>query len=313
MQAVQAAQYGEPSILEFKEDVAEPTPKPNQVLVTVYAAGLNPFDAMVLAGVYRDSMPLALPFTVGGDLAGVITQLGEKVTNFKVGDEVYGSAIAISGGSGAYARLATMNAEKTALKPVNVNFVEAAALPVAGMTAVEAIADHIKLQPGQRILIHGGAGGVGHVAVQYAKSIGAQVITTVAGRDVEFVKRLGADEVVDYQTQQFEEIFSDLDAVFDTVGGAVSTKSYQVLKAGRPLVLIVSRPDEKLAQRHHVKVIRQSTDTSAPKLQRLARLVEKGTLKVHIDRTFTLDQTRAAFDHLATGHPQGKVVIKIKD
>ena len=311
MKAIQAPDYGTPDILEFKTDVAEPTLKPDQVLVEVRAAGLNPFDVKVLSGAYKASMPLEFPLTFGGDVAGVVTQVGKGASAFKVGDEVYGSAIALSGGSGAYAELATMSAEKTALKPKNASFNEAAALPVAGATAVEAIADHIKLQQSQKILIHGGAGGVGHLAIQYAKSLGAHVITTASTKDAEFVKGLGADEVIDYQTQQFEQEFNALDAVFVTVAGDVPAKSYQVLKPGGTLVLIVAPVDEELAKKHQVNAIYQGSDTSTSKFQRLAKLVEDGALKVHLDRVFPLEQAREAFAHLSQGHPQGKVVLKV--
>lgn len=299
MKAVQASGYGGSEVLAIK-DIAQPEQKPGHILVEVHAAGLNPFDVKVLSGGYKEMIPLTFPFTFGGDFAGVRKDTGE---------EVYGTAIVLSGGSGAYAELAAVNPQKLAPKPKNVSFVEAAGLPVAGMTAVEAIADHMKLQRGQKVLIHGGAGGVGHFAIQYAKSLGAYVITTVSADDVQFVKDLGADEVIDYKTQQFETVVSGVDAVLDTIGGEVSEKSYQVLKPGGTLVLLVAQVNEELTKKYGVVAIRQGTNTDAPSLKRLAGLVENGALKVHIDKVFPLDQVGDAFAHLSSGHPRGKVIL----
>jgi NADPH:quinone reductase-like Zn-dependent oxidoreductase len=301
MKAVQATVYGSSDVLKVT-DIAEPVPKEGQVLVDVHAAGLNPFDLMILSGAYKERIPLTFPLTFGGDFAG---------TRRDTGEEVYGTAIVLSGGSGSYAEAAVISPQKLAAKPKNVSFPEAAALPVAGMTAVEAIADHMKLTKGQKILIHGGAGGVGHYAIQYAKSLGAYVITTASADDAEFVKSLGADESIDYTTQAFETVVSGVDGVLDTIGKDVTTKSYQVIKPGGTLVTLVNQADSALKQRYQVNVTEQNTKTDAPQLARLAGLVERGVIKPHIDKVFQLAQTAEAVAHLSHGHPRGKVVVQV--
>ncbi|KKS39632.1 MAG: NADPH:quinone reductase Zn-dependent oxidoreductase [Candidatus Gottesmanbacteria bacterium GW2011_GWA1_42_26] len=312
MKAVQVNAYGGPEVLEFKENISTPVPQKGQVLVEVHAVGLNPFDLKVLSGAYQKMIPLQFPMTFGGDLAGIITELGEGVSDLKVGDQVFGSAITLKGGSGALAEFATAKAETIAPMPHLADFSQAAALPVAGLTAVEALADQANLQKDQKILIHGGAGGVGHFAIQYAKHLGAYVATTVRGRDADFVKGLGADEIIDYKTQAFAEILKDFDVVLDTIGGSVSDKSYQVLKKGGTLILLVSQVNEELAKTFGIKTIRQQTKTDSPQLKRLAELVDTGVIKIHIDRMFPLEQMKDAYTHLQSGHPQGKVIVKIK-
>lgn len=303
MKAVQISAYGGAEVLDIK-DIPEPTLKHDQLLIEVRAAGLNPFDLKVLSGAYKDMIPLHFPVTFGGDFAGVVIQTGE---------EVYGSAIALSGGSGAFAERTSAVVEKVAPKPKTVNFVEAAALPVAGLTAVEAILDHIKLQKGQKILIHGGAGGVGHFAIQTAKSVGAYVITTVRGSDREFVKGLGADEVIDFTNRAFEEMVKDVDAVLNCVGAQVTERSCKVIKRGGRMVLLADQANEELTQKYGIAVIRQQTTIDTVHLKRLTDLIDSGKIKVHVDRVFSLNRVKDAFTHLETGHPRGKVVLKIKD
>lgn len=311
MKAVQINAYGGPEVLEVKKDVSEPMVQKGYVLVEVRAAGLNPFDLKVLSGAYQEMIPLTFPVTFGGDFSGVITQTSENISNLTVGDEVFGTAIVLKGGSGAYAEMATTLPDNIARKPRGLTFEKAAALPVAGLTAVEALSDHMQLRKGQKVLIHGGAGGVGHFTIQYAKHVGAYVATTVSGDAIAFVKALGADEVIDYKKQAFDEILKDYDAALDTIGGEVADKSYSVLKRSGTLVLLVSQINEELAKESGVKTIRQQTKTNTAHLERLARLVEDGVMKVHIDRAFSLEQTRDAFGHLQSGHPRGKVVIKL--
>lgn len=312
MKAVQLTKYGGPEVLQVTENIAQPTPNKDQVLIEVYAAGLNPFDAAIRSGMLKQMIPLKLPVTFGGDFAGVVKAVGEGVSDYKQGDEVYGSAVVLNGGTGAYAQFTAANAANVSLKPKSASFIEAAALPLAGASAVQALADHLKLASGQKILIHGGAGGVGHMAIQLAKSLGAYVATTVSGDDTEFVKGLGADEVIDYKTQSFETLLKDFDAVFDTVGGAVTEKSFQVLKKGGVLVSMLGQPSAQLAQKYGVTALGQNTKTDAPNLKRLAGLVDSGKIKVHIDREFPLEEVSQAFTHLTTGHPRGKVVLQVK-
>ena len=310
MKAAQFNAYGGPEVLEIRV-VQEPVPGDSQILITVRAASINPFDITMMSGMLKDRMPLSFPVTPGGDFAGAVTAVGKNVAGFAVGDEVYGSAHIANGGSGSMAEKTVANADNTARKPRNTTFVETAALPLVGASAVQALEDHMKLAHGQKILIHGGAGGIGHIAIQLAKAIGAHVATTVGTRDVFFVKKLGADEIVDYTTQKFESVLSGFDAVFDTVGGEVTTKSFAVLKKGGTLVSMVGQPDATLAKEHGVVAIGQGTKTNTLHLQRLSELVEGEKISVHVEKVFPLAEIRDAFDYNRSGHPKGKVVVEI--
>lgn len=307
---VQIRKYGGNEVLEVS-DIPKSKPGKNQVLVVVHAASVNPFDLAVRSGGMRSVSSLQLPFTLGGDFAGVVLETGEDVVDFKIGDEVYGSAIVFGSGSGAFAQEVSVNIANCALKPKGVNMQEAAALPLVGSSAVQALEEHIKLKNNQKILIHGGAGGIGHIAIQLAKSKGAYVAATVGDKDREFVERLGADEVIDYKNQKFEDILSDFDAVYDTVGGDVTERSFRVLKKGGILVSMKGQPDEKLAQKYQVFAIGQFTKINAEHLKRLSELVDADVVKVHVDKIFTLDAIKDAFEYQEIGHPQGKVVVKI--
>jgi len=305
MKAVQINTYGGSEVLELAE-VEKPTAQPMQVLVKITASSINPFDVKVTAGYMKEMMPLEFPASLGGDFAGTITELGEDVSEFAVGDEVYGQA------QGSYAEFALANIDKIAKKPTNISFEEAAAFPLVGSSAIQALEDHIKLQSGQKILIHGGAGGIGHIAIQMAKNIGAYVATTVSSDDVAFVTELGADKVIDYKKEKFEELLTDFDAVYDTVGGETTNKSFQILKKGGVLVTMLGQFDQALADQHEVTAIGQMTQTNATHLARLKELIEKGNLKITIDSTFPLDKIKEAFDK-QNAHPRGKVVLQIHE
>ncbi len=322
MKAAQFTKYGGPEVIEI-QDIPAPTPEKNQVLIQVYAATINPFDYKVRRGDMKTMMSLQLPLTLGGNLSGVITALGTEVTNFAIGDEVFGQSYAFGGGSGAIAEYAVSNAENIAIKPKKVNHIQAGALPLVGVSALQALEQHIGLQKGptsakasagkQKILIHGGAGGIGSIAIQLAKHLGAYVATTVGSDDIDFVKKLGADEVIDYKKEKFEEKLSGFDAVFDTVGGETTDKSFKVLKRGGVLVSMLGAPKEALAKQYGVTAIGQNTQTNAKNLSRLAALVDQGVIKSVVDKVFPLEQTRQAFEYAETGHPRGKVVISIKE
>jgi NADPH:quinone reductase and related Zn-dependent oxidoreductases len=214
-------------------DIPNPIPAKGQVVVEVYAASINPFDQTIREGYLKDKISLQFPVTLGGDLAGVVTEVGEGVIDLRKGDEIYGSAIVLNKGSGAFAEYASVNIANSGLKPKRITFEEAAALPLVGSSAVQALEEHIKLQSAQKILIHGGAGGIGSIAIQLAKALGAYVATTVGTDDIQFVKDLGADEVIDYKTQKFEEILKEFDAVFDMVGRETTDKSFTSTKKRR--------------------------------------------------------------------------------
>jgi alcohol dehydrogenase len=204
------------------------------------------------------------------------------------------------------------NTKNTAKKPASLDFSEAASLVLVGVSSIQALEDHIKLASGQKILIHGGAGGIGTIAIQLAKHLGAYVTTTVGSDDHELAKSLGADEVIDYKTEKFEEKVSDYDAVFDTVGGETMVKSFTVLKKGGVLVSMAGQPDQDRATELGITAIGQMTATTSDRLNRLSGLVDEGVIKPQIDKTFSLDQAAEAFEYLEKSHPKGKVVVSIK-
>ncbi len=313
MRAVQINQYGNNDVLEVNENAPSPTPQNGQLLVEVYASGVNPVDLAIRAGYLQQMAPLQFPATMGSDFAGVVEALGEGVTDFSVGDEVYGQAIILNGGSGSFAQELVTNSRNTALKPKTASFEEAGALPLAGVSAVQALEEHVSLGKNQKILIHGGAGGIGHIGIQLAKFLGAYVATTVVNKDVAFVKSLGADEVIDYQTKVFEDILKDFDAVFDLVGGQTLDKSFKVLKRGGIIVSMLGQPSPELAEKFGVRAIGQNTATNTQHLNRLAQLVDSGKVKVHVDKTFPLEKTKEACQYTEERHSQGKVVLRIKE
>src|SRR3989338_9482226 len=312
LKAVQINQYGTNDVLEVNENTPTPEPQKGQLLVEVYSAGINPVDLAIRAGYLEQMAPLQFPATLGGDFAGVVKTLGQGITDFKIGDEVYGQAIVLSGGSGSFAQVLAANSRNTARKPKTVSFTEASALPLPGVSAIQALEEHIKLDKNQKILIHGGAGGIGHIAIQLAKFLGAYVTTTVNTDDIEFVKKLGVDEVIDYKTQAFETILKDYDAVFDTVGGETTNKSFGVLKNGGVLVSMLGKPDEKLAKEKNITAVGQRTKTNTEDLNRLSELVDNGKIKVSIDKVYSLDKIKEAASHQET-HQRGKIVLKIRE
>lgn len=313
MKAVQISTYGGSDVLTTNKNAPKPTLKNGQILIAVHAASINPFDWKVRAGYMQKMAPLTFPATMGGDFAGEVMEIGEGVTGCAKGDEVFGSAIVLNGGSGAFAELAAVNVLNSAKKPRSISYVEAAALPLVGSSAVQALENHAKVQPGQKVLIHGGAGGIGHVAIQIAKADGAYVATTVSGKDADFVKQLGADEVIDYKTQQFEKLLHDYDVVYDTVGGETLEKSFGVLKSGGVLVTMAAIPDQEKAKQIGITAIGQGTKTNSDHLKRVAELVDSGKVKVHVDKIYPLEHVREAFDYQEKSHPRGKVVLQIKE
>ncbi len=308
MKAAQINSYGGEEVLQTVNSAPKPSAGPGQVLVEVHAAGVNPFDYKVREGFLKDS--LKLPATLGGDVAGVVAELGEGVTDFQVGQVVFGQANA-AGGQGSYAEFTPVKAESLAPKPDELDFVTAAAIPLAGCSAYQALVDHLNLQAGQKILIHGGAGGIGSYAVQLAKHLGAYVATTAAAEDAEYAKSLGADEIIDYKTQAFETILQDYDAVFDTVGGESFEKSFRILKRGGMIVSMVAS-NEELAAQQGVTAILQSSKVTAERLAKVSELVEQGVLKVNVDKVFPLDQAAEALEYIHQGKHRGKVVITVK-
>jgi len=292
------------------QDAPKPGVEPGKVLVAVEAAAINPFDVKLTGGAYGEIFK-KLPATLGSDVAGTVLEVGDDVTGFSIGQAVYGMANG-GGGHGSFAEFTLVKAEQLAPKPASVDFLAAAALPLAAVSAYQALVDHMNLQAGQKILIHGAAGGIGSLAVQIAKSLGAYVAATASAADTEFVKGLGADEVIDYKTQDFSQVIHDYDAVFDTVGGETNAKSYQVLKNGGAFVSMLEAPNEALVNAKNLRYTQQSSQATPERLRAIAELVDSGRLAVNIDKVFSLEQTAAAMEHLKSGHPRGKVVIQIK-
>jgi NADPH:quinone reductase-like Zn-dependent oxidoreductase len=313
MKAAQISSYGGPEVIRVTRDAARPRPVEGQVLVAVQAASLNPVDTGIRSGAMQQMLALQFPATLGGDFAGVVAEVGSKVGDFKAGDEVYGQGTPLLGGTGTLAEYVVARAEMTARKPRTLDFTTAAALPLVGASAVQAIIDHMNVQRGQRILIHGAGGGVGSIALQIAKHLGAYVIATAFTDDVEFVRRLGADDVIDASAQTFEQVVRDIDGVLDTAGGDTASRSYDVLKRGGVLVSMVAQPDEARMKELGVKAIGQFTQPTTERLTKLAQLVDAGIVKPTIDRVFSLDDAAAAFTHREVDKPRGKVIVAVAD
>jgi NADPH:quinone reductase-like Zn-dependent oxidoreductase len=313
MKAAQINKYGGSEVVEINKNAPRPTVSQGHLLIEVHAAGVNPVDWKIREGYMRQMAPLKFPATLGGDFSGVIAEVGEGVSGFEKGDEVYGQASITRGGSGSFAEFASADVNTTAPKPKNTSHVEAAALPLTGVSAWQALVDHIGLSRGEKILIHGGAGGIGSIAIQLAKYLGAYVATTVSAKDIPYVKELGADEAIDYKNQSFEDLVHDYDAVYDTVGGETYVKSFKVLKKGGIIVSMLEQPRSDLMEQYEVNAIGQFTQVNSERLSKLAELVEKRAIKVHVEKTFPLEQAGEALAYLQNGHPRGKVVLKIKE
>lgn len=311
MKSVQIERYGSSEVIEINKNTPEPNISPGKVLVIIKAAGVNPIDWKIREGYMQQRISLQFPSTLGMDFSGVIREIGQGVSSdFKQGDEVYGQAAVIKGGSGAFAEMAISTAESIAHKPKRLSHIEAAALPLVGVSAWQALVENIGLSKGQKILIHGGAGGIGSIAIQLAKNLGAYVATTVSTDDKQFVEKIGADEVVDYKTQSFEELLHDYDAVFDTIGGETYTKSFKVLKKeGGKIVSMLEQPNSDLMNQYHIKAIFQFTQPDRERLAKLAKWVDQNNIKVNVDRTFSLDEAADALDYQKDVHPRGKVVL----
>jgi len=311
MKAAQINEYGGPSVVSINE-IEKPSVDKGQVLVEVYATSLNPFDTSVREGYMKGMIPLQFPVTLGGDIAGIVSEVGGEVTAIGVGDRVYGQANVVAGNSGAFAEFAATSAAQLAKAPEGLDFTQVAALPLVGVSALQALTQHIKLQSGQTLFIHGGAGGIGAIAIQIAKNIGAYVATTATGDGIEYVKRLGADTVIDYKSQDFTEILKNYDAVFDTVGGDDFNRSIVILKRGGVAVSMIAQADEAKVSELGVTAITQKTHVNTEGLDELRRLVESGVVTPHVGKVFPLTKLKEAFEAREAGTILGKVAIEIK-
>lgn len=308
MKAAQIYEYGDATVLRLVE-LDKPTAAEGQVVVEVYAASLNPYDSKIRSGSMQQYIPLELPVTLGGDIAGTIVEVGSGVTGFEVGDSVYGQAAVVAGNSGAFAEYAATNAHQVAKAPATLDFKETASLPLVGVSALQALTQHINVQPGQKILIIGGAGGIGRIAIQIAKHFGAYVATTASGEGVD---SLGADEVIDYKSQDVTDVLSDYDAIFDTVGGEDFSKLLRVLRKGGVAVTMAAQPSDTEAAELGVTAIAQMTQSNTAKLDQLRELVEAGIVKPFVGSFFSLENIQEAFIVRDSGSVKGKVVLAIK-
>ncbi|MCF5468541.1 NADP-dependent oxidoreductase [Pseudomonas syringae] len=333
MKALTFENYGKSPEIAITH-VPRPVIKPDELLVEVHAAGLNPIDNMITTGTFKPVLKLQLPATMGSDLAGVVIQVGNAVTRFKVGDAVFASLFDL--GRGAIAELAAVPEHAAALKPANLDFVQAASIPMVGLTSWQALKERANLQPGQNVFIPAGSGGIGTFAIQLAKHLGANVATTTSTGNIPLVRSLGADQIVDYKKQKFEQVLHGYDVVLGTTRGDTLEKAVGILKPGGNIVSLVgpldkafararqmnffftlvfglmSRKIMRLARKNKVAYSFLFVRASGTQLGKIGELLENGQIKPVIDRVFPFEQAREGLEYLGQGRAKGKVVIQIR-
>lgn len=333
MKALTFKRYGKSPEIGFAE-VPYPTLKPDELLVEVYAVGLNPIDNMIPTGMFKPILKFPLPATMGSDLAGVVKEVGSRVTRFKPGDAIFASLFDL--GLGSLAEFAVVPENVAALKPTNLNFVQAASIPMVGLTSWQALKERASVRKGQKVFIPAGAGGIGTFAIQLAKHMGAKVATTTSTGNVQWVSSLGADEVIDYKTQAFDNVLHGYDMVLGTLRGDEIKKSIDILKPGGKIISLVGPLDAAFASSRRLNVVLKFLfSLMSRKIMRLAdkrditysflfvrsdgrQLSEIGDLlqseQIHpvIDKVFPFDQAKDALDYLAQGRTKGKVVVQLK-
>ena len=334
MKAFTFKRYGKSPELGF-DDVDFPSPGDDEILVKVYAVGLNPIDNMIPTGMFKRVLHFSLPATLGSDVSGVVVATGRRVTRFKAGDEVFASIF--DRGTGSLAEFVRVPENLAALKPATLDFVQAASLPMVSLTSWQALTERAKLRAGQKVFIPAGSGGIGSFAIQLAKHLGATVGTTTSTANIDWVSRLGADEVVDYKKQEFEKVLSGYDIVLGTIRGDAIEKSTQILKPGGKIVSLIGPLDTAFARERHLnvflrfvlglmsrKIMRLSKKRGltysflfvrpdGSQLSQIAELMDAQRIKPVIDNVFPFDETGDAFAYLARGHAKGKVVVKIHE
>jgi NADPH:quinone reductase-like Zn-dependent oxidoreductase len=308
MKAVRIHGYGGPDTLRW-EDAPCPRPAAGEIVVRVHAAGVNPVDWKVREGYLKEIMPRTFPMIPGWDFSGVVAATGSGVRRLREGDEVYSRPDLAR--DGAYAEYIAVKEAEVAMKPRTIDHAHAAAVPLACLTAWQALFDTAKISRGQRVLIHAAAGGVGTFAVQLAKWKGAYVIGTASPRNHEFVRQLGADEVIDYTTTRFEDVVHDVDMVFDTMAGEVQNRSWKTLKPGGVLVSILGPPSAEDAQAHGVRGALVFVRPNAEQLTVIAELIDSRTLKPIVETILPLAEARRAQDLSQAGHVRGKIVLRV--
>ena len=308
MKAWRVHEFGPPERMIF-ETVPRPLPAAGEVLVKVHAAGVGPWDASIRAG--KSALLQPLPLTLGSDLAGEVATLGSGVSDIAVGDQVFG--VTNTQFLGAYAEYALASAAMLAKKPSSLSYIEAASVPVVAVTAWQGLFDYARLEAGQMVVIHGAAGNVGAFAVQLARRARLRSVVTASTKDIDYVRGLGADKVVDYHTQRFEDQVRDADAVLDLVGGETQTRSFQILRRGGKLISTVSKPDQDRAKQHGVTVAFFLVDVTTDRLRKIAALIDRGELKTRIGAILPLADAREAHMILdgQRAQPQGKIILSV--
>jgi NADPH:quinone reductase-like Zn-dependent oxidoreductase len=304
MKAVVMKSFGGPEVLQTT-DIPVPAPNAGEILIQVHAAGINPVDYKIRSGEFHRA-ETKLPAVLGRDVSGTIAAIGRGVSNFDVGDEVYAFLESHSGG---YADYAIAKDNEVSLKPVSLNHVEAAAVPLAATTAWQALFDHGKLRRGQRVLIHGAAGGVGHFAVQFAKVKEAVVIATAGADDISFVEELGADQVIDYKNENFENEIEPVDLVIDLIAGDTQERSWSVLKDGGAMISTLKEPSASQASQHHARAKVFMAQPKRETLREIALLIDEGHVRVVLQKTYPLSDAGKAQDELEHDHSAGKRVL----
>jgi NADPH:quinone reductase-like Zn-dependent oxidoreductase len=306
MKAARVLQFGPPSIIT-NDELPKPEPASGQLLVRVKAAGVGQWDALIREGKV-ELQPL--PIILGSELSGIVEAIGSEVSRFKLGDEVYGATNEQF--SGAYAEYALPLARMMALKPKTLNFVKAASVPIVAVTAWQMLFDYAHATAGQTVLIHGAAGNVGAYAVQLASQAGLRVVAIAATTNLEYVRGLGAERVVDYKTERFEELLTGVDIVLDTVGGDTQQRSLQVLKPGGILVSVVSPVSEALQRRYNVRAAYFYVDVTTARLNKITELFDSGKLVTDVGTVLPLEEARTAHEMLeGAPHKRGKIVLSI--
>lgn len=311
MKAVAIKQYGGKE--QLKEiDIPKPTPKEKQVIVKLHATSINPIDWKLREGYLKAMMPFEFPIILGWDVAGIVEEVGGHVQDFKVGDRVFARPETTN--RGTYAEYTIVDTHLLAKIPDNISFEEAACVPLAGLTAWQCLFDFGNIQKGDKVLIHAGAGGVGTFAIQLAKNVGAYVAATAGTHNVEFLKSLGADEVIDYKKQDFEKVLTEFDFVLDSLGGDNQEKSFTVLKEGGKLASIVSEPNQEKAKQKNIKSGNVWLIPNGQQLEKIANLLEQNKLRVIIGHKFPFSEEGIKEAHALSEshHAKGKIVIQIK-
>lgn len=314
MKAIMIKEFGTTDVLEIL-DVEKPQPKANEVLIKVNASGLNPADYKIRNGDLAEVFPSAFPRILGGDLSGVVSEVGSAVSNFKVGDEVF-AAVPLNA-NGSYAEYAIADANTIAKKPANISHIQAASLSVVGLTSIQALRDFSKIKKGDNVLIHAGSGGVGSFAIQYAKLMGATVYTTASAAKHAYVKELGADVAIDYTKEDFVEVakkIGGMDIIFETIGGEHYLRSIEATKEGGSVPCIVNPPDDKIiaaAKAKNIKTDFLLLQLLATDLKTISSLIEDGSVKPTVSKEFVLEDVKLAHKALESGKTTGKLVLKI--